>query len=150
MVRSQQLLCYAASELRLHIPNHFPPIFRKGTSPASWEGAIDLHEIKSLLVSTIADLENDYNQGLFKKFNPYATRFGVTLNSIKEAIFSMYCDNSLQRHFSAAAATGLTAIFPAGYGRAVEGAKMNSPIPGDTEMPGEASVGKHGGGVAAN
>ncbi len=87
MVTSQQLLCYATSELPLHIPNHFPPIFRKGTSPANWEGTIDLHEIKSLLVSTIADLENDYNQGLFKKFNPYATRFGVTLNSINEAIF---------------------------------------------------------------
>jgi hypothetical protein len=99
MLTAQQGLCYATSELPLHIPKQFLTNFRKGTSPANWEGILDLQEIKSLLVSTIADLEKDYNQGVFLKFNTYVTSFGVTLNSIEDAILFDHIHEGL--HFMA-------------------------------------------------
>jgi DinB superfamily len=99
MVTSLQLLCYATSELPLHVPDHFLPLFRKGTSPTNWTEKVDIAEVKSLLVTTIDDLENDYLKGLFKIFNPYVTSFGVTLNSIEEAIIFNHIHEGL--HFAA-------------------------------------------------
>ena len=38
---SQQLLCYAMSDLPLHVPGFYLPLFRKGTSPKEWREAVD-------------------------------------------------------------------------------------------------------------
>ena len=99
LLTSQQLLCYAMADLPLHIPAHYVPSFRKGSNPREWRERIDLGEMKGLLVSTIAELEKDYRQGLFKNYKPYQSSFGVSLASIEDAILFDHIHEGL--HFGA-------------------------------------------------
>ncbi len=83
---SQQLLCYAMSDLPLRIPETYLPLFKKGTSPREWKEIVDTEELKDLLISTLAMLTNDYANGIFKTFKPYTSSFGVALSKVEDAI----------------------------------------------------------------
>lgn len=83
---SQQLLCYAMSDLPLHIPEGYLPLFKKGTSPKEWKESVDLEELKRLLISTVAMLAEDYSNRVFKTFKPYTSSFGVALKKVEDAI----------------------------------------------------------------
>jgi hypothetical protein len=86
MLVSQQLLCYALSDLPLRIPEHYVPLFRKGSSPRDWTGRVDIGELKRLLVSTVAILEKDFADGAFKTYKPYVSSFGVALKDAEDAL----------------------------------------------------------------
>jgi hypothetical protein len=83
---SQQFLCYAMSDLPLHIPESYAPLFRKGSSPREWKEAVDIGELKDLLVSTMAILAKDYADGIFKTYKPYTSSFGVALKNVEDAL----------------------------------------------------------------
>jgi len=102
MLTSQQLLCYAMADQPLHIPAHYPGLFRKGTNPREWTESVDIGELKALLASTIGLLEKDYRQGLFKNYKLYTTSFGVPLASIEDAILFDHVHESV--HFGIAMA----------------------------------------------
>ena len=81
-----QLLCYKLSENKVNLDSSLIDTFRKGTK-ATENLKIDVEELKTLLISTADQLEEDYNKGLFKKdFDSYPTSYGFTLNSIEDAI----------------------------------------------------------------
>jgi hypothetical protein len=80
-----QLLAYKLSDLPMNISDELVNLYKKGTI-ASESDNINLEELKVLLISTTTQLEVDYDKGLFKKYSPYTTSFGITLNSIEEVI----------------------------------------------------------------
>ena len=86
VIVTQQILCYKLADVnpRLDIAQYTK--YAKGSKP---EGDISLDEyelLKSLALTTVSDMEEDYNTGLFISYNSYSTSFGVDLNSIEDAI----------------------------------------------------------------
>ena len=87
-VVTQQLYCYGNSGLPTHISTEFTERYRKGTVP---DGHIptqeEIDEVKTLLISTVTQLETDYNKGIFQHYNHYVTGIEYELNNIEEAIY---------------------------------------------------------------
>ena len=62
-------------------------LYKKGTKPkADAPNIIEVGKVKDLLVTAVEQMEKDYESGLFKNYNQYETSYGVTLNSIDDAI----------------------------------------------------------------
>jgi hypothetical protein len=83
---TQQLLCYNLSGNKVVINEDWIHKYRKGTKPMNLIEREEIDDIKELLVSTVDILKKDYEQGLFLSFQEYSTSYGVTLQSIEEAI----------------------------------------------------------------
>jgi len=83
---TQQLLCYNLSGNKVVINEDWIHKYRKGTKPMNLIEREEIDDIKELLVSTVDILQKDYEQGLFLSFQEYSTSYGVTLQSIEEAI----------------------------------------------------------------
>ena len=82
---TQQALQYRLSGNPSNMPENLTNAYKKGTS-ASDIDVTDIHTFKKLLVSQIDDLQADYENGLFKEFTVYPTSYGITLESIDDAI----------------------------------------------------------------
>ncbi len=86
-VVTQQLLCYKLSGNEMLISDEIVEKYRKGSlAPTDVPSDIELNQIKELIISSVDQLERDYNGGLFKQYSEYPTSYGVTLNSIEDAI----------------------------------------------------------------
>ena len=86
-VVTQQLLCYKLSDNDIIIDNELVELYKKGTKPkAETPNIIEVGKVKDLLITAVEQMEIDYKDGLFKNFNKYPTSYGITLNSIDEAI----------------------------------------------------------------
>jgi len=96
MIVSFHLLTYARCGIALPMPESWPNLFRKGTSPADWtdlanikkNGKISLPsamELANLAQELIEKMEQDYKSGAFDRFEPYETSFGVVLQSFEDA-----------------------------------------------------------------
>lgn len=82
---TQQLLVYALSGNKMCFDDAFVDAFRKGSSAtAVSEETINL--IRKNLFITVGQMEKDYESGLFIKYKEYPTSFGVTLQTIEDAI----------------------------------------------------------------
>lgn len=86
-IATQQLLVYGLSEEDIKVPTHIIDRYRKGTKPEGKATIEEIEEIKSLLFTTITQLEKDYNDGIFKTFKTYTlSTSGGTLHKVEEAI----------------------------------------------------------------
>jgi hypothetical protein len=87
-VVTQQLYCYANSQLPTYLSDDFIAQYRKGTVP---DGHIptteEIETLKKLLLGTVRQLETDYYQGIFKSYTPYITGIEYPLNNIEEALY---------------------------------------------------------------
>ncbi len=83
---SQQILCYERSGLPPRVPVYFLPLFRKGTNPSQWPGRIDIEEVKSWLLESLALLREDIRNNVFKTFAAYETSTGIVLPGFAEAL----------------------------------------------------------------
>ena len=82
---TQQLLVYALSGNKMRFEDDFINAFRKGSlaTEVSQE-TIDL--IKENLFTSVDQMREDYEAGLFKQYKEYPTSFGLTLQTIEDAI----------------------------------------------------------------
>ena len=83
---THQRLTYGLSGLQAKISNELIEKYKIGTKP---EGAVNQSEvdyIKSALVEMPQLFEEDYNNEIFQEFKTYSTSYGVTVNSIEEAV----------------------------------------------------------------
>ncbi len=87
LIAAQQGICYKRCGLELKIDDGFFLAYKPDTKP---EGIVDengVENIKSLLFSTIEQFDIDYNEALFAgKYPTFATRYGIELSSIDDAI----------------------------------------------------------------
>ncbi|MFK8039032.1 MAG: DinB family protein [Crocinitomicaceae bacterium] len=86
LVVTQQLLQYKLSSLPMHISDEIVNDFRKGSVAKSDYSEIIWQKILELFSRLPSQLASDYENELFAKYNEYTTSFGVTLNSIEDAI----------------------------------------------------------------
>ncbi len=86
LVAVQQNLCYKQAGLPITVEEAYFDTYKSDTKPNGLAGEADLEQIKQLLVSTIDQLEIDYNNNLFVNYVPRPTRYNVDINNIDEAI----------------------------------------------------------------
>lgn len=86
MVAGQQGVCYKRGNAPLVVSEDFFEMYKPGTAPTGYVDQAGVEEIKTLMLSTIYQLEQDYNDEIFSDYPTFTTRYGVELSSIKEAI----------------------------------------------------------------
>jgi hypothetical protein len=65
--------------------------YSKGSFPGTLPEAGVRKKICDLLTSTVDQLQQDYDQGVFKEYTSYTTSAGVTLENIEDGIlFNLY------------------------------------------------------------
>lgn len=86
MVVTQQLLVYGLSGLPKNVSDEWIAKYRKGTKPESEVSVQECEQIKSKFISTVDQMQADFEKGIFKEFKTYPTSFGYTMTSIEDAI----------------------------------------------------------------
>ena len=86
VIAAQQGVCYLRAGLPMLIDKEIFTKFKPESKPESEMGEDELEGLKSLLFSTIDDLEADYAAGKFSNYTPWTTRYGVQIDSIEDAI----------------------------------------------------------------
>lgn len=88
---STEILCYWRSGIDESRTIHLADKYKNGTKP---EGIVDAEEIafiKTRLLESLQEIEDDYTTGKLKNITPYSTHtFGVTMNNI-ETVFKYCC-----------------------------------------------------------
>lgn len=83
---TQQLLTYGRCKLPLNVPESWPDLFRKGTSPRTWGEVPDANEVKAALRELPEQFAADYRAGRFGGFEPYQTATGPLLETVEDAV----------------------------------------------------------------
>ena len=86
LVVTQQLLHYKLSGLSCLCSNDLIKAHTKGTLPTKTFTQEEFNEVLELFTGLPETLEEDYNAGIFKKYNEYPTSTGFILDSINTAI----------------------------------------------------------------
>jgi hypothetical protein len=86
IVAAQQILCYVRANVPARIPIEHITKYQKGSRPEGFisESEIDFYKEKAFTL--IDNLKEDIANGVFNHYQPVATVFGVTLNSIDDAV----------------------------------------------------------------
>ncbi|WP_426668980.1 DinB family protein [Mucilaginibacter sp. McL0603] len=86
MIAAQQGVCYIRAGLTPKLSEDFINAYKSGSKPAGPVDAKEIENIKTLLFSTLDQLEADYNNHIFEGYTGWTTRYGVELANIDEAI----------------------------------------------------------------
>ncbi len=86
IIVTQQLLVYKLSDLPMMVSEALVEKYKKGTQPEQEANQAEVDEIKSLLFATIKKTKEDYDNGIFKKYNEYPTSTGFVLRSVDDAL----------------------------------------------------------------
>ena len=86
LLATQQLLTYGLSGIDFLLSDNIIEEFRKGTKPEKEYLEDDIEELKFVFIEVITETEVDFNEGVFKTFNSYPTSFGITLETVSDAI----------------------------------------------------------------
>ena len=91
IVATQQILLYRFSGMPTQVDEAWVDKYKKGTAPESEPSEQEINELSELLISSVLQAEEDYKNGLFRKYNEYTTSTKVTLSSVEDAInFNTY------------------------------------------------------------
>jgi hypothetical protein len=86
MIAAQQGVCYIRAGLMPHVTEDFINTFKSGTKPERAFSEAEVENINKLLLSTIEQLEEAYNNKIFGGYTSWTTRYSVEMNSIYDAI----------------------------------------------------------------
>jgi hypothetical protein len=86
LVATQQGICYKRAGFPLIIDEAFFETYKSGTKPEELVDEAGLENIKQLLVSTIDQLEIDYNNKIFTNYQTWTTRYNFDITNIDEAL----------------------------------------------------------------
>jgi len=86
LVAVQQGICYQKAGLPLLISDDFLKKFKPGSKPDGIFSEDDVVHLKQLLVSTLDQLETDYNNRVFSNYTPWSTRFGTRVTNIDDGL----------------------------------------------------------------
>ncbi|GAA4803468.1 DinB family protein [Litoribaculum gwangyangense] len=87
VIVSEQLLVYKLSGLESMLSDTIINKYRKDTKPNGDISENEVKEIQSFLFSTIKNTQEDYYNGVFKKYNSYTvSTTGNTLTNVDEAL----------------------------------------------------------------
>jgi formate dehydrogenase maturation protein FdhE len=86
IVVTQQLLVYKFSGLPMMVSDELVQKYMKGTKPELDASQDEVDEIKSLLSKTVDQTKEDYDNGIFKNYQEYATSTGFVLSNVEDAM----------------------------------------------------------------
>jgi DinB family protein len=86
MIASQQGVCYKRAGLNLTIEEKYFINYKPDTKPNNFIDAEQANEIKSLFLSAIDQLEEDYNSNVFADYPAWTNRYGVEHKNIDDTI----------------------------------------------------------------
>lgn len=86
MTAAQQGVCYKRSGLDVRVGEDFYTSYTAGTKPQKELSEAEIQNIKQLLFTSVDQLQEDYQNNIFKHYNSWTTRYGVTLNNIEDVI----------------------------------------------------------------
>jgi hypothetical protein len=85
-VSTQQVLVYKLSGLPMMVSEEFINKYRKGTKPEGNVSQAEVDEIRTLLSTTLEQVQKDFADGIFQNYNEYTTSMGYTLKNINGAL----------------------------------------------------------------
>lgn len=86
VVITQQLLVYKFSGLPMMVSDELVQKYIKGSKPEHIVTQIEVDEIKSLLVKTIDQTEEDFDNKMFKSYQEYPTSTGFVIKNVEDAM----------------------------------------------------------------
>jgi len=86
MIAAQQGVCYIRAGLTPRVEEDIINSFKSSTKPEKTLNETEIENIKTLLFSTLDQLEKDYNNNIFDGYTAWSTRYGVELANIDDAI----------------------------------------------------------------
>jgi hypothetical protein len=86
VVVSQQKLVYTLSGLPMHISDSLFEKYQNGSRPDGKTTQVEVDEIRKLLSEMLEKTKSDFENGIFKEFNPYQTKTGFYLGTLEEAM----------------------------------------------------------------
>ena len=86
LIAAQQGICYKRGGLGLRIDEGLFLAYKPESKPEKFIGKDEVEQISGLLISTIEQLETDYNNNLFTNYTPWTTRYGVELSNIDQVL----------------------------------------------------------------
>ena len=85
-VSTQQVLVYKLSGLPMNVSEDFINKYRKGTKPEGDVSQAEVDEIRTLLSTTLEQVQKDFANGIFQNYTEYTTSMGYTLKNINGAL----------------------------------------------------------------
>ena len=86
LVAAQQGVCYKRAGIDLTVYESFFELYKPDTKPGKYVPEDEITQIKSLMLSTIDQFEEDYNNKKFLSYTAWTTRYGTALHDIDEAL----------------------------------------------------------------
>jgi hypothetical protein len=86
LVAAQQGVCYIRAGLKQPLHDSVTAHYRPGTKPGESIESEEIESIKEFLMSTMDELQKDYDNNTFSSYNTWTTRYGVELSSIDDAV----------------------------------------------------------------
>ncbi len=96
LISAQQNMCYVKAGLPVVVSNSFFSTYLSGTKPGAFVDDAAIAVIKELLISTIDQLQTDYDKKIFANYTPSAAIlkvYGFEVNNIDDALeYLLYHD----------------------------------------------------------
>jgi hypothetical protein len=86
MISAQQGICYTRAGVPIITDDKYYTPYRPDTKPTGFVDSDEVENIKKLLIGTIDQLGTDLTNNLFTNYPEWATRYGVQIKSIEEAV----------------------------------------------------------------
>jgi hypothetical protein len=86
MIAAQQGICYKRAGLPTMISDEFWEKYKSGSKPEGIVDEAEINYIKQLLSTSLDPLEGDYDKGIFTGYTAWATRSGVEMAGIDDAL----------------------------------------------------------------
>ncbi|MBK1440087.1 DinB family protein [Parapedobacter sp. ISTM3] len=96
-------LCYRRTQVSPDYEIPYSSDYGKGTKPERWISAEELDSLKGQLISSIQQIEADYNKGVFATISPFATStYGLEMNTIEEVLSAALAHDNLHYGYAMA------------------------------------------------
>ena len=86
LIAAQQGICYMRSTLPTYIEDSLFSAYKPGSRPERNIDQQEIDSIRELFVSTVRQLNEDYDNKIFNGYKPWTTRNGFEIRNIEEAI----------------------------------------------------------------
>ncbi|MDB5201244.1 MAG: DinB family protein [Ferruginibacter sp.] len=86
LIAAQQGVCYLRAGLTTTVDDAFFQEFKPGTRPERTIGADEAAVIKTMLFSTLDQLDLDLQKNMFKNYTGWETNYGVGMHNINDAL----------------------------------------------------------------
>ncbi len=86
LIAAQQGVCYLRANAKPAVDEKYIATYKSGTKPEQYIDNSELSIIKTLMLSSIDQLQADYENNVFTHYTAWRTRYGVELANIDDAI----------------------------------------------------------------